>query len=569
MSPSSPPLTHRRRTAILAVVALSLMTVVSAVSGLNVALPDLQRGTGATTTEVQWIVDAYTLVFAGLLLSAGALGDRFGRKPVLIVGLLIFGAASACGLVVEDPAGLIALRAAMGIGAAAIMPVTLSVITTSFPPSERARAIGVWVGVAGGGAVLGLFGSAILLEFFSWSSFFGLNATLAALALTGVLAVVPNSRDARPPSLDPVGSLLSLLMVAGTVFGFIEGPERGWSDPVTVAAFLAGAAAIPAFILWELRQPHPLLDPRLFRLRGFATGTLSVTAQFFASFGFFFIGLQYLQYVVGYSPLQSAAALLPLPLVMIPLARQAPRIALRFGTRWVSSIGLVLSATGMIVMSQLAVDLTYWHFAAGLVLFAAGMALASTPATMAITAALPAGKQGVGSAVNDVSRELGSALGIAVLGSVLNDAYRGNLAGAVTDLPPTAAEAAQSSLAAVQQAAPGLGARGAQLLADAQQAFVDATGSAFLVAAAVLSCAAVVVFLRAPNAEELRAHLANAEEAEEAERPRLGPTSRSGLAESRSRSGEARPAGAPPAGVARFTLPRRLRPHRRTARAAG
>ncbi|MGD9958621.1 MFS transporter [Nocardioides sp.] len=500
-------LSPRRRTALLAVIALSLMTVVSAVSGLNVALPSLQRDTGATQSEIQWIVDAYTLVFAGLLLAAGALGDRFGRKPVLLAGLAIFGSASAFGLFVSDPTMLIAMRAAMGVGAAAVMPVTLSVITTSFPPEERAKAVGVWVGVAGGGAVVGLFGSGLLLEFFEWNSFFALNVTLAALGLIGSALVVPNSRDAHPPALDPLGALLSLALVGGLVFGFIEGGERGWGDAMTVTGFVVGILAAVAFVAWELRQESPLLDPRLFRLRGFSTGALSIALQFFASFGFFFIVLQYLQYVAGLSPLQAACALLPLPVVLIPLARRAPALAQRFGTNRVASLGLALSAVGMLLLTQLGADLVYWKFAGAVAVFAAGMALASTPATMAITASLPASKQGVGSAVNDVSREFGSALGIAILGSVLNDQYRANLAPAVAGLPRDAADAATSSLAAVHAAAPGLGDRGQQLLDAANQAFVDATGGAFLVAAAVLALGAVIVAVRAPNAQELAVDL--------------------------------------------------------------
>src|SRR5690242_11978638 len=220
LAPSRP-----RTGPVLAVVSLALMTVVSAVSGLNVALPDLARETGATQTQITWIVDAYTVVFAGLLLFAGALGDRFGRRELLVGGLTVFGVAAGLGMLTSDPDQLIALRALMGLGAAAIMPTTLSIITTSFPVEDRPKAIGVWVGVAGGGAVLGLFGSGILLEFFSWSSFFGLNVALATAALVGTLLVVPRSVDANPPRLDLVGALLSLAAVAGTVFAIIEGPE--------------------------------------------------------------------------------------------------------------------------------------------------------------------------------------------------------------------------------------------------------------------------------------------------------------------------------------------------------
>src|SRR6476619_6157003 len=281
------PGTAVRTGPILAVVALALMTVVSAVSGLNVALPDLARETGASQTQMTWIVDAYTVVFAGLLLFAGALGDRFGRRGLLVAGLAVFGAAAGLGMLTSDPTQPIVLRALMGIGAAAIMPTTLSVITTSFPEADRPKAIGVWVGVAGGGAVLGLLGSGLLLEFFSWSSFFGLNVVLAGLALVGTVLVVPGSVDADPPRLDLVGAALSLVAVGGTVFGIIEGPERGWGDGLTMTALLAGVVALVAFVLWELRVESPMLDPRLFRNRAFSAGSLTVLVQFFATFGLF------------------------------------------------------------------------------------------------------------------------------------------------------------------------------------------------------------------------------------------------------------------------------------------
>ena len=488
---------------ILAVVSLALMTVVSAVSGLNVALPDLARETGATQTQITWIVDAYTVVFAGLLLFAGALGDRFGRRELLAGGLAVFGIAAGLGMLTSDPAQLIALRAMMGIGAAAIMPTTLSIITTSFPVEQRAKAIGVWVGMAGGGAVLGLFGSGFLLEFFSWSSFFGLNVALAGLALLGTLLVVPSSVDENPPRLDLVGALLSLVAVTATVFGIIEGPERGWGDGLTVAALGVGIAALIAFIRWELHVAQPMLDPRLFRNRSFSAGSLTVMVQFFATFGLFFVVIQYLQFVVGRSPLEAAVALLPLPVVMIPLARNAPRIAQKVGFKRLAPLGLVLTATGLVVISQIGTDLTYWSFALGLVLFAAGMGLTGTPSTTAITESLPESKQGVASAVNDTARELGSAFGIAILGSVLNQQYRDNMTEAVHGLPSEVAEGAQSSIAFTQSPHIGeLGSAGQQLVLAAQNAFVDGIGGALLIAAAIVAVTAVVVAFLAPAQQD-------------------------------------------------------------------
>lgn len=480
-------------------VAVALMTVVSAVSGLNVALPDLARSTGASQTELTWIVDAYTVVFAGLLLFAGALGDRFGRKLLLATGLVLFGTAAGFAMLTEDPSRLILLRALMGVGAAAIMPTTLSVITTSFPESERPRAIGVWVGVAGGGAVLGLFATGFLLEYFAWNSFFALNVALAVLALVGTLAIVPDSRDADQPAIDVSGALLSLVAVSAVVAGIIEGPGRGWGDTVTVALLGTGVAAGIAFVLWELRAAHPLLDPRLFRLPLFSAGSLAITAQFFASFGFFFTALQYLQFVVGYSPLKAAAALLPLPFVMIPLARNAPRIAAKVGFGRLTPLGLVLTATGLVVISQVGVELVYWQFAAGLVVFAMGMALAGTPSTTAITASLPPSKQGVASAVNDTARELGSAFGIAILGSALNQTYRDSLAPVlqnIAGLPDQVSEAALRSVAFTSSDRIGqLGDTGTQLVVQARAAFVDGVSTALLTAAAVSVLAAVAVAL--------------------------------------------------------------------------
>ena len=319
--PPVPILDHRQRRNILIVVCTALALVVAAVASLNVALPELARDTDATQTQLQWIVDSYALVFAAFLLPAGALGDRFGRRGMLIAGLVIFGLSSMAAFWLDAPGWLIALRAVSGVGAALIMPVTLSTITSVFPPEERGRAVGTWAGVAGGGAILGLLVSGALLERFSWNAVFAMNVVLAVVALVGTIAVVPSTSDPDHAAIDPIGAASSALGLAALIFAIIEGPVRGWTDAAVVAAFAVGVAGLAAFVLWELRRDQPMLDPRLFRLRGFTSGTISITLQFFAAFGFFFVALQYLQSILGYSPLESGLAMLPMALALIATAQ--------------------------------------------------------------------------------------------------------------------------------------------------------------------------------------------------------------------------------------------------------
>ena len=492
--------------AILLVVSLSLMTVVSAVSGLNTALPDIAVSTSADQTQVTWILDSYTVVFAGLLLLAGAIGDRYGRRLTLAVGLGIFAATSTAGLVVGTPTALIVIRALSGIGAAAIMPSTLSVITTSFPPEARGKAVGVWVGVAGGGAILGLFATAILLEFYSWNSFFALNLVLAIVALLGVLRWVPESREAGN-RLDWFGGLLSLVGVGALVFGIIEGADRGWGEIVTVTAFALAGVSLVAFVLWELRVAHPLLDPRVFKDRGLSAGSLSITVQFFAQFGFIYVGIQYLQYVAGFTPLQSAVRLLPMAVVVIPASRFAGSLSRRYPQKLLGSIGMVLLAAGLLLLGRQTADFDVWFFSSALCVYGLGMAFAATPATTAITSAMPAEKQGVASAVNDVSRELGSAVGIAVLGAALTMVYRNEVAPAVLRLPDNLAAAVQSGLAFTKLTPPpGSEAIWAQLVSTANEAFVAGMAHALTIAAGAALVTALAVAWLAPRRATDREH---------------------------------------------------------------
>ena len=490
----APTLTPAERRRVLVSMCLALALVVSAVASLNIALPDVAADTGATQTELQWIVDAYAVVFAGLLLFAGAVGDAFGRKHTLVAGLAVFGLAHAVGATVDEPALLIAARAVAGIGSAFAMPSTLSIITTAFPPDQRARAVGTWAGVAGGGAVLGLLLSGALVEVTSWPWVFAANAIWALVALVVAVRLVPHSRDAERQPLDVVAAVLSSGGLAAVVFATIEGPTRGWSDALVVGGYGLGAALLVGFVAWELRRPHPMLDPRLFALPGFRTGTLSIVLQFFATFGFIFAGLQYLQLVLGYSPFEAALALVPLAMTVGALSRVvAPRLVARFGDRRVDAAGLAVLACGFAALATLDVESSYLHVLGGLLPLATGIGLATTPATAAIVSSLPAAKQGVASAVNDTAREVGGAVGIAVLGSILNDGYRDGIAAHTAGLPPEAAERAQDSLAFVAQAAARLGPGGQEVLAAGRSAFVDGFTTTMVVAAAVMAVGAVAV----------------------------------------------------------------------------
>jgi EmrB/QacA subfamily drug resistance transporter len=471
---------------ITGVVCLALAAVVAAMASLNVALPDIARDTHASQTDLVWIIDAYSLAFAALLLPAGGLGDRFGRRIALIAGLVIFGGGSAIAMTANSASELIALRAVIGIGAALVMPATLSTITSTFPDSRRTRAVSVWAGVAGGAAVLGLLASGALLTGFSWRSIFGLNVVLAALALAGTFRFVPESADPDSPRLDLGGALIAVLGLFALVFSVIEAPTYGWLATRTVVGLVLAFVLLAAFVAFELRRNAPLLDPRIFRSRSLSAGSLSIFVQFFAFFGYTFTILQYLQLVRGDTPLQAAVQVLPMAAVMMPVSRLTPRLTARFGARAVCAAGLTLIAAGMAIMAQLDAHSSYWLMAGGLIVLGAGMGAAMTPATSAITEALPPAQQGVGSALNDLSREVGGAIGIAVLGSILSATYRSSVD--VAGLPAHVGAKVKESFAVASHMSGPIASR-------ASDAFVAAMHVALLTASGAALIAALVVTL--------------------------------------------------------------------------
>ncbi|GAC79939.1 drug resistance transporter, EmrB/QacA subfamily [Gordonia malaquae] len=493
------------RTAWLILIACSAVSlVVAAMAALNTALPGIAADTGSTNSQMTWILDSYTLVLAALLLPAGAIGDRFGRRGVLLVGLVIFGIGSLSAIWVDGPTELIATRIVAGAGAALIMPTTLSLITAGVPRERRAVAISIWAAVAGAGAIAGFFVTGVLLNFFHWHSVFITFAvsTTVVLALTFTIGT---SKDENPGRFDIVGSLTSMAAVAGVVFGLLEAPHRGWADPLILLCLIGGAALVAVFIVVEHRRTDPLLDVDLFRNRAFASGSLSVGLQFLASFGVFFLVLQQLQLVFGYSPLKSAVALFPMVAGVGLFAMIGNWVAVRYSLKFVLGVGVAIAALGVLLLGIVETD-EYWKVGALLGVCAIGIGLATAPSTTAIMSNTPLENQGVGSAVNDTARELGAAIGIALAGSIMAAGYEERI-GATADAAkaqigmqdPAAASAAEEAIRGslagavkVSESLPPEGARLAEAITSgAQAAFLPPMQTACLVLGGVLAAGAV------------------------------------------------------------------------------
>lgn len=478
---------------------LALTLVVASVSALNLGLPDIATSLEATNTDLTWIADGYTVALAAFVLPFGALGDRYGRRKLLIAGCLVFGAASLIAGTVHSPSHLIVCRVAMGLGAALIMPGTLSTITATFSDEERPRGVAMWSGFAAAGAVIGLLAAGALLQRWGWESIFYASAGVALVAAVVAALLAPETKDDDAAPFDLPGSLLLAVAIGTLVYGIIEGAEQGWTTPAVVSGFVTCVIAAVAYVAVSLRRTHPLLDPRLFRKAGFSTGAITILTQFMAVFGFFYVGLQYLQIVLGYSALKSALALVPVAVVVLPVSRLTPRLTARFGSRLVSAVGLLLLAAGMGWLATLDVDSGYWPFLAGLVVAGLGIGVTSSTGTTSIVSSLPASEQGVASAMNDATREVGSAIGIALMGAVYATNYRDNLPD-LSRLPAAAHQLTHDSAPGGMHVADGLPAQqGGPLRAGVESAFMSGLTHALAVVAVILVVAALVVLVFAPR----------------------------------------------------------------------
>jgi EmrB/QacA subfamily drug resistance transporter len=478
---------------ILVVLCLSLMVIMIANGSLNVALPQLAHDLDASTSALQWMVDAYSLVFAGMLFTAGTLGDRFGRKRALQGGLILFLLAAIAASMSNTAGQVIAARAVMGVAAAFVMPSTLSLLTNVFPPSERAKAISVWAGIAAGGAALGPPISGFLVEHFWWGSVFLINVPLLLVAIVAGRMLVPESRNPDEHRVDVPGAVLSILGVSALVYAIIEAPSHGWGSTETLGAFGLAAVALAAFTLREMRTSQPMFDLRLLRDGRFTAASMGISVCFFAMFGVMFLLAQYLQMVLDYSPFHAGLLMLPMPLVMMAVAPQAPRMVVRYGVATVVPAGMVLITIGLCILSLLDTGTPVVAIYPALVPMMVGMAISMSPLTTLIMTSVPRERAGMGSATNDTTRELGGALGVAVLGSVVTTHFRtattAGLAGASGDVRSEAL----SGLAGAVTAARSLPAdAGGALVADAQKAFADGMSNASLVAAVIVAAFAVV-----------------------------------------------------------------------------
>ncbi len=491
---------YARRWKILATLCTSLLLVSIGNSSLNLALPTIAREMQLTTLQLTWIVDIYPLLFASLLFTTSAVADRYGRKRVMQTGLFVFLLATIyAGFIADSGIQLIIARAIMGIGASMVMPTTLSIIENVFPKKERPRAIAVWSGVAGGGVALGSVVTGFLIEHYSWHSVFIFSAIVGLIGFIFNQVITPESRDEKQTPIDWLSGGLSIAGLLGLVYGIIEAPSHGLGDKAVLASLAVGLIGMGLFVVRQTRLKHPMLDMKLFKIPAFSISALSVTLVFFALMGIFFSMSQLFQLVMGYGPFESSLRLLPIMALMMLSAPLVPNIVKRFGTRWTVTTGLILVSGSFLLMSQWPAMPSYMHVLGSMLIMMTGMSLTMTPATNMLMSAIPRNRAGMGSAMNDTTRELGGALGIAVLGSVLSSGYSSKIAGAVSNLPDQVKEIVSNSLAGALAIAEQGGSTGNALADSAKAAWMGGLSNSMLIASVIVAVAAVAAGIWLPH----------------------------------------------------------------------
>lgn len=494
---------HPHRWRILGVLVLALLVTSIDHTIINVAMPRLVGDLGASSAQLQWIVASYTIVFAGLLLSAGSIGDRFGRRHALLAGLATFLAGSVLAASAGSTTVLIAGRCVMGVGGALIMPTTLSILVNVFgDPRERAKAIAGWTAASGAGIALGPIVGGALMRSFSWSSVFWINVPLLVASFIGALHLVPDSRDPHATRLDPIGAIMSIAAISTLVYAIIQAPERGWTSTPSIVNFAVGAAMTVVFVGWEIRRDDPMLDMTLFRNRGFSAGSIALALLFFAMAGTVFLQAQYLQFVLEYTPLAAGFALVPAAIGMLLGTGAGAHLAEMHGGRIAVTAGTLIAASGIAVQAAFVDGGSYLPTGIGLLLFGLGAGVAMPPATEMIMATLPPARAGVGSAVNDTVREFGGALGVAVVGSVAATSYATSMRSELDRFPNLTATDRNllvDNVGAAIHTSQHLGGQATEIATVARTAFVDSMHHSLWIAVGLAFCATVVTFTQLPR----------------------------------------------------------------------
>ena len=497
---------YARRWWALLVLCLSLLIVVMANTSLIVAAPGMTKDLGLSGSDLQWVIDGYTVPYAALMLVLGSIGDKYSRRGALVTGLVIFAGGSVMGSQVDQTGLVIAARAIMGVGAAVVMPATLSLLVAVFPRRERARAITAWTATSGLAIAVGPLVAGYLLGDHAWGSTFLINVPIAVVAVIGALVLVPPSKAENMGRIDYVGGLLSIVSVGSLVYATIEGPHFGWGAGPVTAAVVAGVGLL-AFVAWELRHPHPMLDVRKFRLRPFSGSMLAVLFFFFGTFGAIYYATQFLQFVLGYDALETGIRLLPLAGAVFLGAAITGRLTPKLGMKAMVTAGMAIGTVGVFLLTQVDKSSTYTDFLPTMLLLGFAIGLSVSPATDTIMGSFPESELGVGGGANDTALELGGSLGIAILGSLLGTAYRDKLTGLIGGhLPAAALDTAKDSvgggLAVAEQVAknPTGGPQQAQALVDAvHESFAHGVAQTSLVGGIIMAAGTMIVLAVLPG----------------------------------------------------------------------